>query len=168
MKCERCNENEATIIAVQISNGKSQEIHICEKCAQEKGSSSFSIPISFQDFFQGILEIMGMDTNYEEHQDKEIKEPNCNICGMTFSEFKNTGRLGCENCYKTFKQLDTVLKNMQGSDKHLGKIPNRGRNEFEVKRELDTLKKQLAEAIKTEEFEEAAKLRDKIRELERK
>lgn len=168
MKCERCKENEATIIAIQINNGKTQEVHICEKCAQENSSNNLAIPMSFQDFFQGILDIIGMNSQYNYYTNGKISiESNCHVCGMTYSEFKKTGRLGCENCYRTFKQLDTVLKNMQGSNKHLGKIPNRGRSELVVKRELDKLRQQLSEAIKTEKYEDAARLRDKIRAIEK-
>lgn len=170
MKCERCKKNEATIIAIQISNGVPHEIHICEECAyeSESGSQSFAIPMSFQDFFQGILNIIGLQSENDYYREGiENKELNCKNCGMTYNEFKSTGRLGCENCYKTFKGLDTVLKNMQGSNHHIGKIPNRGKKELFTKRELYILRQQLTEAIKIEEYEDAAKLRDKIRAIEK-
>lgn len=168
MKCERCKKNEATIIAIQISNGVPREIHICEECAYESGSQSFAIPMSFQDFFQGILNIIGLQSENDYYREGiESKEVNCENCGMTYNEFKSTGRLGCENCYKTFKGLDTVLKNMQGSNHHIGKIPNRGKKELFTRRELYILRQQLAEAIKIEEYEDAARLRDKIRAIEK-
>lgn len=173
MKCERCNQNEATIVILEINNGKPQEIHICERCAQEESESEdFAIPISFQDFFQAILSIIGMETQYSDsksgYETQLSDDIRCEVCGTTYSEFKNSGRLGCQHCYTTFKQqLDSALKNMQGSNKHLGKIPNRGKNQYSTKRELNLLREKLKEAVKVEDFEKAAKLRDKIRDMER-
>lgn len=169
MKCELCNQNEANIVAIQMVNGNPQEIHICEQCAKEN-SAGFAIPISFQDFFQAILDIINMGSQYsycDNENEAEAKEIICNICGMTYSEFKKTGRLGCENCYKTFKQLDTVLKNIHGSNRHLGKIPSKDRTGLGTKRELTILKQKLDEAVKVEDYEQAIQLRDRIKAIER-
>jgi len=168
MKCEICNKNEAILIVIQISDGKPKEKHICEKCAKEGGNMAFDIPLSFQDFFQGILDIMGMQTKNDYNMDgQEIKDVSCNSCGMSYDEFKNKGRVGCENCYTTFKQLDAIIKNIHGSNRHMGKIPKRGQRGLFIKRELDILRKKLSEAIKNEEYEQAAGLRDKIRGIEK-
>jgi protein arginine kinase activator len=168
MKCEICNKNEATLLVIQISDGIPKEMHICESCAKEDTNQAFDIPLSFQDFFQGILDIIGMQSksNYN-NGNQEIEDVSCNVCGMTYEEFKNKGRLGCENCYTAFKQLDTIIKNMHGSNKHMGKIPNRGQKDLIIKRELEVLKKKLSEAIKIEEYEEAARIRDEIRAIEK-
>jgi protein arginine kinase activator len=96
-----------------------------------------------------------------------MEDVSCSVCGMTYEEFKNKGQLGCENCYTAFKQLDTIIKNMHGSNKHMGKIPNRGQKDLIVKRELENLKKKLSEAIKIEEYEDAARIRDEIRAIEK-
>lgn len=168
MKCERCNNNEATVVIIQIINGISKEMHLCENCAKEGHIKAVDIPLSFQDFFQGILDIIGMQDNTKCNcNNQEITDVCCHICGMTYDEFKNKGRLGCDNCYSTFKQLDTIIKNIHGTNKHMGKIPNRGQKGLIIKRELDILKKNLTDAIKNEEYEEAARLRDEIRAIEK-
>lgn len=169
MKCELCNQNEATILAIRISNGIPQEIHICEECAYQNGdSNNFAIPISFQDFFQAIVNMINVDNNCDYNKiTKEESELKCEVCGMTYSEFKNVGKLGCDNCYKTFKELDSLLKNIHGNTHHLGKVPSKNKDEFVVKREIAFLREKLNEAIRLEEYEEAAKLRDKIRVIEK-
>lgn len=171
MKCERCNKNEATIIVIQISNGKPEKLHICDRCANEDSDENgFAVPISFQDFFQALLDIIGMEVQYNQYNNNnsENDETRCKVCGTTYSEFKSTGRLGCENCYKTFKpQLDTVLQNMQGSTSHIGKVPASQRDKYNTKYEIDKLRKELKEAVQIEDYEKAAKLRDQIKAIEK-
>jgi protein arginine kinase activator len=75
--------------------------------------------------------------------------------------------LGCGECYKTFgKELESIFKNVQSSSRHNGKFPQKAGAEHLMKRELDKLRLTLAKAVESEEYEEAAKLRDRIRELE--
>jgi protein arginine kinase activator len=168
MKCELSNKNEATLLVIQISNGIPKEMHICEECAKEDNNKAFDIPLSFQDFFQGILDIISMQSKAtHNNSNEEVQNVSCSVCGMTYEEFKNKGRLGCENCYAAFEQLDTIIKNMHGSNKHMGKIPNRGQKDLMLKRKLEILKKNLSEAIKSEEYEDAARIRDEIRAIEK-
>jgi len=95
-----------------------------------------------------------------------IKCPNC---GMTYQNFRKLGRLGCSVCYEAFKkELAPLLKRIHGSDRHVGKVPLKGGKTIKDTRTLQDLKLQLEKAIQTEEFEDAAKLRDKIRDLESK
>jgi protein arginine kinase activator len=105
----------------------------------------------------------------EEHTEKELQ---CDKCGLTYSEFLHVGRFGCDRCYDSFeKVLEQSIRNIQGSDTHTGKKPK----DFESKMdkiikempEIDKLAIRLQEAIEKEEFEEAAKLRDKIRDMKR-
>lgn len=174
MKCEICNENEANIIVIQIVNGKPRKLCICDRCAgEDNNEDDFAIPISFQDFFQAMLDFIGMEVQYNQQspQDNENSgdEIRCEVCKTTYNEFKESGRLGCENCYKAFKQqLDTVLKNMQGNNTHTGKAPSKQRESYNNRFEIRNLKKQLQEAIKIEDYEKAANLRDKIRAMEKR
>jgi protein arginine kinase activator len=93
----------------------------------------------------------------------------CPKCGLTYEDFKKVGRLGCGECYTAFRDaLLPLLKRIHGSNQHCGKSPKKAAKVVKAKNELLELKDKLQKAIQREEFEEAAKLRDKIRELEKK
>ncbi len=78
------------------------------------------------------------------------------------------GRFGCSNCYKQFgSRLDPILKRVHGNTVHVGKIPKRTGGQIQLKREIEELRRNLHELIDREEFENAAQIRDRIRELER-
>ena len=100
----------------------------------------------------------------------EIVEIKCSRCGLSYSDFRKTFQLGCSQCYKTFKeQLEPMLRRIHGSIIHKGKVPSKAPVKAEVpKDEIKELKTKLAEAIKREEYEEAARLRDEIRTLEKR
>ena len=88
---------------------------------------------------------------------------------MTYNDFRKVGRLGCDECYTTFKRnVVSLLKRIHGSTHHMGKAPTtRLAKPAQTKAELADMKQRLEQAIEMEEFEEAARLRDHIRELER-
>jgi protein arginine kinase activator len=98
------------------------------------------------------------------------KKPNpseCLVCGQTYDAFKRSGRLGCANCYDAFRtDLEQVFRSIQGSTRHEGKFPQKVEGALKTQRSLSRLKLLLAKAIEEEKFEEAAKLRDAIKELE--
>lgn len=87
---------------------------------------------------------------------------------MTYSQFSKIGRFGCSSCYKYFNdRLDPLFKRVHGNTVHVGKVPKRTGGHIQVKRKLDDLRRELQYRILQEEFEEAAALRDQIRELEK-
>ena len=93
----------------------------------------------------------------------------CPSCGLTYADFKKIGRLGCGECYNTFrKYLGPLLKRIHGSTQHTGKSPLIAGKPRKKKIDLQALRIRLARAIEEEAFEEAAKIRDQIKELERK
>ena len=86
---------------------------------------------------------------------------------MTYEDFRKVGRLGCAECYVTFRRnLASLLKRIHGSPHHLGKTPAGLVKPQKAKTELAELKRQLGKAIELEEFEKAAQVRDQIREIE--
>lgn len=96
------------------------------------------------------------------------EEVRCPLCGRTYSDFRKTGKLGCGECYNTFRSpLSVTLKQIHQNPIHKGKIPKSFDATVRKKRELENLKKQLSEAVKTEDYELAAKLHKEIKELER-
>jgi protein arginine kinase activator len=93
----------------------------------------------------------------------------CESCGTTHQEFKKGGRLGCEACYHVFRPvLDPLLDGMHAGTKHLGKIPSGSASRVKFERSVDTLKTELKDAVEGEDYEKAALIRDKLKELESK
>lgn len=173
MLCENCGENPATLHFTKIINGKKTEFHLCEQCAKEKGEMisgehpSFD-PFSFHHLLSGLLNFDQM-VNEGRSMREAAETLRCKTCGLTFSQFKKTGKFGCSDCYHYFEtQLEPIFRRIHGNSQHSGKVPLRSGKQIKQKKELDLLRAQLQQKINSEEFEEAAKIRDKIRELEHK
>jgi protein arginine kinase activator len=91
----------------------------------------------------------------------------CRECGLTYEQFHQTGRLGCPDCYHYLApRLDPLIRRIQGSSYHRGKVPRRGGGNLRVRREIESLRAQLQQLVAQEEFEKAAQIRDRIRNLE--
>ncbi|PZE19170.1 UvrB/UvrC motif-containing protein [Paenibacillus xerothermodurans] len=168
MLCQECGKRQATLHFTKILNGEKTEFHICETCAREKGEMIPGTPngFSIHNLLSGIL-------NFEPPSQSSLsskRQPTrCEHCGLTYSQFSKVGRFGCSSCYKHFDdKLDPLFKRVHGNTVHTGKVPKRSGGLIKRKREIETLKKELLLRIKQEEFEEAAQLRDEIRELEKK
>lgn len=152
MICSNCGKNNANITYKQNVNGKMIELNLCDSCAHELGVFN-----SFDDIFSPMI----LDLEYV--LPEEIK---CKKCGYTLSKYRSTGLFGCDECYKTFKkEIDSILLKMQGKNRHI-------KQEEHIRKEklkpIDELKEELQELVKQEKFEEAAVVRDKIKELEKK
>lgn len=191
MLCQNCGENEANVKYTQIVNGEKKEMILCEDCARKMGIGNFkmNIPINFSNFLGDFFD----DYKSEQLLPSFVKEKNneCNNCGELYKEFIKTGLLGCEECYDAFQnRLDPILKNLQGSVKHVGrrplnieeKIENKEVNkdvkvesnkeekqtkENKKENELMKLQKDLNKAIEEERYEDAAVIRDEIKKLEK-
>lgn len=157
MKCSNCGKNTANITYKQNINGEVTNLNLCESCAHKLGVFN-----SFEDIFSPMI----LDLDYI--LPEEIK---CKNCGYTFSKYKSTGLFGCESCYDTFKsEIDNILLKIQGKNRHIGKKIKDNKEIKEIvtpKNELDNLKEQLQTLIKEENFEEAAVIRDKIKNIEK-
>ncbi|MFH1790526.1 MAG: UvrB/UvrC motif-containing protein [Candidatus Omnitrophota bacterium] len=164
MLCDICKTSEATVHLTEIVNENITKMHLCEKCAREKGEE-METHFGLSDLLAGLSDF-GMPPTV-----KGRKSAKCPSCGFTFMDFQRIGRLGCHACYDTFRtQLVPLLKRIHGSDSHMGKMPVRTADGKMSKdaRDLHEVKKRLQKAIDTEAYEDAAVLRDKIRELEKK
>lgn len=163
MLCQECKKNPATVHMTKIINNNKTEIHLCETCASKKEDFNWFTPFSINDLLTSFLDPIKLSMAKE--QPAPIK---CENCGMDYNQFKKTGRLGCANCYKAFqKELYPVIKRIQGGSHHTGKVPQKQEARIKTNREIEDLKYKLDESVKKEAFEEAATLRDRIRELER-
>ena len=162
MLCEACKQAQATVHLTEIVNEQMTELHLCEACANQKGTQVES--------HFGLTDLLSGLAGFEKTQEpEEVSTKACASCGMTYDDFRKVGRLGCADCYTAFKRsLGSLLKRIHGSAMHLGKQPARMAKPAVKgnKSELAEMKKKLERAILWEEFEEAARLRDQIRRME--
>lgn len=159
MLCQSCGQNQATTHIKTIVNGELAEVSLCRECAQKLGYSSFfgSFGMDF-DKFLGSL----MGGNRVQKSKKR-----CECCGSTFEDIAKSGKVGCANCYDIFyDELLPSIQRIHGKTVHIGKLAKSAGNEVKIKSTIAKLKEELTAAIKEQEFEKAAKLRDEIKELE--
>jgi protein arginine kinase activator len=172
MWCERCKQRPATVHVTKIVNNAKTESHLCEVCAGETGTDLgflFEPNFSFHNLLAGLLENeFGVKSgNVPQSTKKSLRK--CPTCGLTFTDFMNIGLMGCANCYETFKDnLDPLLRRIHGSTVHIGKVPKRTGGQVRVRKEIEQLRRKLQEAVNREAYEEAAKIRDEIKEKEKK
>jgi protein arginine kinase activator len=151
MKCQKCSKAATLHITEVLAEEQFDELHLCQECAEKylyepqkngkKGSASGDEP--------------------------EAPSRECPVCGIKFVEFRNTGRLGCPHDYQEFREeLTPLLENIHGETTHRGKVPSRMPQNKAMQSELVQLRKQLLQAVNKEAYEDAAKLRDRIRTLE--
>ena len=158
-KCDKCGKP-ATIHLTEIVGGDKLEKHLCEDCAAADGITvKANIPIS------QLLEDFVLQTSRAE----ETAGLKCDVCGMTFEDFRNQGLLGCPNDYDAFdKALSPLLERAQeGACQHLGKVPQRAGGDQTRHNTILRLRAELKLAIASEDYELAAGLRDQIKELEK-
>ena len=162
MQCSICKEKPATVHLTQIVGEKMQKLDLCEDCAKAKGIND---PKSF-----GLADldlVLGLGASQQLEQAAGGAELKCPRCGFTQADFKKSGRLGCPECYKTFAEgLSGLLKTMHKGTRHIGKAPEALRATREHSDRLKTLQKKLVKAIESENFEDAALLRDEIKQLD--
>lgn len=167
MTCQECGVRPATLHFTKIVNGQKAEYHICDVCAKEKGEfiQGSNNVFSIHNLLSGLLNYDPVNTG-----NKVMSKPmRCETCGLTYNQFSQSGRFGCNDCYKAFdSRLDPLFKRVHGSTVHGGKVPKREGESISQRRHLVELKKLLNKKIEHEEFEEAAKIRDTIRQLEQK
>ncbi|WP_059105410.1 UvrB/UvrC motif-containing protein [Shouchella shacheensis] len=165
MLCKECQKRQATLHFTKIINGEKTEMHVCEQCARSKGESiPGSDSFSIHHLFSGLF---NLEANEPSEGRKQQKEKECQKCGMTYEKFQRVGRFGCAECYTTFgNKLDPIFRRVHaGNDTHYGKIPKRIGKTIQVEKEIQKLRDQLKIHVEREEFEDAAELRDQIKEL---
>lgn len=172
MLCEKCKKRTATVFYNENMNGKVRSYSLCGECAaklRERGelqditsmTGSFADPFSeLQDhFFSGFFGISPQ---------KEVRsEKKCPQCGTVYGEIAKLGRVGCPECYTVFAdELSRLIQSVHGTTSHTGSVPARQRA---LKQRAETLKQLRAlqqDAVRREDYETAARLRDEIRQLE--
>lgn len=175
MLCEKCGKNEATFYYKENINGMEKAYHLCADCAK-KLEESGEIRSFDGNFFDSMNKIFSGDNLFgslfapigQRHAlgagNREKKT--CPLCGSTFEDIVENGKLGCPMCYEVFGDaLPATIQRIHGRTKHTGNVPKRFRAALEAKEKLQKLEDELHEAVKNEEYEKAAELRDAIRAL---
>lgn len=158
MRCQQCGLRPATTHIRTSVNGVQQEQMLCSECAAKQGYHGLS------SWFTGGL--LGSLLKNDLSGTTAAGAIRCTRCGISFEEIAHSGKVGCADCYRQFREkLTPTVERLHGKADHLGKIPNQKPDEPQ-KSKLEELKEQLAKAIETQEFELAAQLRDQIREME--
>lgn len=179
MLCERCKVKEATVHYTEVINGAKSQHYLCNDCAAKtelhQFSDIFNDEFPFGKILSGLLGAYG-DAGYAAQQNK-MEQVVCPTCGMKYTEFAKDGKYGCSDCYGVFNLfISDNIKKIQESDTHTGKQPkyhfgNKPANMKEEKQSLSVEEEialttsKLKEAVKIEDYEEAAKLRDQIKSL---
>ena len=172
MVCQECQERQATLHFTRIIDGEKTEVHFCDVCAQDKGDTFLlndASSFSFNNLLAGLLNISPVVQQTNQPQLAEKDQVKCKGCQLSFTQFLKLGKFGCSQCYDSFKeQLPPIVKRLHsGNTIHPGKVPARVGGTIHVKRKITELRVTLRELIEKEEFEQAAKLRDQIRSLEK-
>ncbi len=164
MLCQNCKQNQATIHLTEIVSGHRKETHLCESCAAVSGVTVKS-QLSINELLSGILASKPSD---QELAGLVGSKDACAKCGFTPDSLKDSNLLGCPGDYEKFeKVLDPIIKRAQnGQATHKGKIPSRTPEEDQKHIEKINLQIQLEKAVKVENYELAAKLRDQITDLQ--
>jgi protein arginine kinase activator len=157
MNCEKCHKNHATIHLTAIEGGLKKEAHLCDECARQTGVH-LKYNFSISDLLGGLM---------EPTKSPKVSQIRCPECGITYSEFKTKARLGCANDYEVFRsELLRLLEKIHGSTQHAGKTPHTVDAHVRKENELIRLKRDLDSVVKSEDFEKAAEIRDRIKTLE--
>jgi protein arginine kinase activator len=158
MYCQICRKKSATVHFTELSGNKKVEVHICRDCADEKG---FLLDLGSYaaELFSGLKD--------KRKPEDSSGAQECGLCGMKYADFKSSGKLGCGDCYTAFAgNLSGVIRKIHGSSVHAGKTPGLS-GELLKRRELARRRRELRELVSQERFEEASRMRDLIKSLEK-
>lgn len=158
MYCQICNKKTATVHFTELAGGKKVEVHVCRDCADEKG-----LLLDAGGYAAGLWAQAGGGVKAEGFPQGKT----CGICGMAYSDFRSSGRLGCGACYDSFKTgLAGIIRRIHGGAVHVGKSPVLSEEALKM-RVLRQHRKKLRELVSQERFEEASRVRDIIKNLEK-
>ncbi len=159
--CDLCRQAPAALQLMEQRGTETRKISICASCAAQRGIQQQNGQITFN-----LPSLMAAMAAVHAPGERPASDA-CPGCGLTAAQFQETGRLGCARCFEVFEALvSQVVKRAQAGTSHRGLAPQRLGPALE-RAHLEELKRRLKEAVKAEKYEEAARLRDRIREAER-
>lgn len=175
MLCQKCHKKTASVFISSIINGQETRMYLCNDCVKDYPLFNFNFqePFSIKEMMDKLK--INEDNLVEDKsenllaldKDSTNKEIICPNCYSTYQEYRETGNLGCSRCYEAFEeQLKPIFKNIYGYEEYIGKIPKKDDRQIYISNEIKILKEDLNRAVEQEEYEKAADIRDKIKELE--
>ena len=166
MKCQKC-DRQATFHITDLIDGEPSELHLCEECA-----TGFLTPTAQDEASEMMPAMAGLLAQHlavGETADElaRLDQRACPVCGITFLQFRKQGRLGCPHDYIFFeKELEPLLVSIHDQTQHIGKVPKRCPHGADQQTQLIRLRREMKDAVASEEYERASELRDEIREIE--
>ena len=159
LNCDKCDKP-AIVHEVTVRNGVKKELHLCIDHAREAG-----IEITAPQPINQLL--TQFQVQKVASREKKSAALTCRNCGMTFAEFRRHSVLGCPECYVAFdSQLSPLIERSQGNaTHHVGKTPQRAGGSIDQQRLIQQIVRELDEAVAAEQYERAAKLRDRLRNI---
>lgn len=175
MQCDYC-DSKATVFFTQIIGGTAKKSCLCEKCAAERGvtdpNSFLSDDVEVSPLSKKIAsigeegQISKVSSSVEKPKFSGIDSHICDGCGFSLDDLKKIGRLGCSQCYESFRgELQQNLGGMHKDTTHVGRVPAGMMRVFEHRQALEKLDVEMKAAIAAEDYEKAADLRDQIEKL---
>ena len=168
--CERCGEEPASIHLLRVVDGQVAHTHLCPSCAE--GATDETEGMALVLAVPSVLRQLGKGSIPDEaatSPEVEQGEHFCDVCGTTLTDLKESGLVGCSNCYTVFgEHLEGLLAGGSEPVEHLGKIPRRGPETDTLRHEILRLQRMLRELVEHERFEEAAGVRDRLTELDQR
>lgn len=171
MICEHCKQRHANVTVTQVHNGQKVERHYCEVCATQFHPFQFDVseePTSLQQLVSNWFNFVPMSAKKENTTTNKSNPKACPSCGFTYRQFLKQGKFGCGQCYETFsEQLPQLLERIQAGTQHVGYVEQAPTKE-KIEQQIQELRTAMQQAIAEERFEDAASIRDEVRELEHK
>ncbi len=174
MICDFCKNNIATVHLIRVQNDNVEKVNICLECA--KDFSFFSEDDFYKDLNKILYRIFQSDgSRVDDYKSKKTlknlkikKNRSCSFCSMDLKKIKKLGRMGCPHCYNEFKSvLLPIIKTIHEDMEYRGKIPENTSRQVKLEKSISDLKNRIKNEIFIENFEEAARIRDKIKQLEK-
>ena len=164
MKCQHC-EKPATFHITELTGSKPDELHLCEDHARVYLSQADEIEAEAPTLAGVLAQQLKLGQTAQELE--RLDQQACPVCGITFYEFRQHGRLGCPHDYVAFEtELEPLIINIHGESSHDGKHPKRVASSTDKRTELIRLRREMKEAVEREDYENASVLRDQIRKYE--
>lgn len=166
MKCQKCEKPATFHITDLTAEEEVLALHLCPDCARdylEQPEESNEAPTPT---LTGIL-AQQLKLGQTAEELAELDQRECPVCGISFFEFRQAGRLGCPHDYVFFaEELEPLIASIHGKVEHVGKRPKRDAGDSESRTNLIRLRREMKDAVQDEDYERASQLRDKIRQIE--
>lgn len=169
--CERCGEEPASVHLLRVVDGQVTHTHLCPSCAEgiAEETEGLALVLAVPSALRQIGKGAATEETVAPLPEADSKENFCEVCGTTLTDVRESGLVGCSNCYKVFVDyLETLLAEGAEPAEHLGKIPRRGPETDNLRHEILRLQRMLRELVECERFEEAAGVRDRLTELDQR